>query len=132
MLPKVSAALSRFVTPIQTSSPGSSARERAFVPAQGKVLPFKDQADGQSGRQESGKRELEPSQPASSPEEKPPTLEEIRTDLGSAFLQLIASLKQHRASIFKWIGYRGYQLGLRATKRTGRLRKGAMLDVRVD
>ena len=103
------------------------------MPAQGKVLPFKDQADGQSGRQESGKREPEEAQPVTSQsEEKPPTLEEIRTDLGSAFLQLIASLKQHRASIFKWIGYRGYQLGLRATKRTGRLRKGAMLDVRVD
>jgi hypothetical protein len=56
----------------------------------------------------------------------------FRLELGSSFLSLFASLRANSGSIFRWIGMNGYRLGMRATGRGGRLRKGAMLDVKAD
>jgi hypothetical protein len=52
--------------------------------------------------------------------------------VSSVFLQLLSTLRQHRSSIVKCLGIRGYQSGAKSKKRAGRLAKGAMLDVKAD
>ena len=129
MLPKVSAALSKFVSPIQTSSGSSSAHQKEFVRTQ----PGQQRRPS-GGRPDSGRGSQQShAAPKALPAEEAPEAAPVShpgTTSGSVFLQLISTLKQRHDNILRWLGVRGYQAGVRSRKRSGR--KGAMLDVRVD
>jgi len=135
VLPRVSAALSRFIQPV------SSSAERESVRA-------KEKEEGQEFQRfnpHSRKKPQAPQEPLSDEEKKdplpPPSLRlaerpsRPQGGVTAAFLDIFRTLRSQRQSLVRWLGHRSYgnqKQASAATERPGRLKKGAILDQKAE
>lgn len=128
MLPKVSAALSRFITPIV-----SSAKKSEQTPLQEREnrkefqrfkpeLKLVDQPIEPEARAASDQTNL----PA--PLSKNASLQKV----GSPFLALIMGLQNQRNTVFRWLGLKRYAGLAKSLKKSHGFKRGTMLDQKVE
>ena len=138
MLPRITAALSEFVSPI--------ARGTQAVQA-GTASQFKRfEETPHSGSKEKQQRPPEPKSEAPpdqlAPEAARPLAEVIpiraapealkESGLASTLIQLMALFKEHRATLIRALGLRTYAVAERRQRKSLSSRKGAILDRRAE
>lgn len=131
VLPKVSAALSKFITPVASStSQQQSRRDFERDPKRRRGLATR------SGTPSSPAEEAPPPpdgefHPFVPPSEPPPKAEEPPLTPGQTLLQLFAALRLKRglSKIFVALAYRATS---RSQKASGRVRKGTVLDQKAE
>ena len=143
VLPRVSAALAQFIAPISTptaskkeASPQTGSFER-FSPPPKENQSFRNpNSSKHSPPQENGgeRRENQQNLGKESPQAQviplhsnSPT-KELPPGISTALLQLMHVLKNQRTAILRWIGVDIYQSAPRLQKKSGRARKGTILD----
>jgi hypothetical protein len=125
VLPRVSAALAQFISPIASSGKQSVSSQPGFErfhkdrpPSEGhpqpqpqlaKIIPF--------DRGEAAKAAPGANVPAG---------------ISQALLQLIQLFQEPGSTLKRWIGAGAYQRAIRQQKKTGRIRKGAILDEKAE
>lgn len=131
MLPRVSAALGKFLTPIASTSASPNTQQE-----QGK--------NGDQSASQKKKRHLEPvpsptlrtpvqtgahtqsSVSASSQETKLPQVHAM--PLSTAFLNIFSFLRKQTLPFIKWLGLEAYRFGINQGRRSGKFKKGAIVD----
>jgi hypothetical protein len=130
VLPRISAALSKFIAPISSTA------------AQLQIKPHKD--DGfrrHSDPNRHAKKDHKP--PQKQPEEAPPDnvtelhparplLTNSNTGVTQALLKLLAKLQIQRGIFSRWFGPKTYETAIKNQKQSGKFRKGAMLDTKAE
>ena len=147
MLPRVSLALLKFVSPVPTRPQG---------PNTGAAAPFERFSDGSEGSGQSdssGHREGRSPQlravPGGRNETAPPGGDSERSSalltlvssqappgtvpsVATAFLDLFQLVRRQRGNLIRWTGVKQYREAVKAFGRTLRVRKGAMLDQKAE
>lgn len=145
VIPRVSAALKKSITPIATAqTPQSSVKDRQdfqrYRSPPKKEDPNPDQNKQQEERENPAKLQVvktstaslgSESEPESVPQkdESPP---EARVGIASAFFQVIGLLQLKKGNLIRWFGSQTYQTGIRKQKKGGTIKKGTMLDHKVE
>jgi hypothetical protein len=132
MLPRVTAALGKFLTPIVSSS------ENVNVGQKGAGFQrFKTEKQDQKKHDKGG-------HPPSKPELKlvPPTEEKISSETelqptprpvaAVPLLYILNLINLSNRTLRNWFGLRAYQIGLRTYRKSGKARKGAMFDQKIE
>ena len=143
MLPRVSIALLKFVTPVPTRPQGQkSGGGGAFERFSAQSGQPDSSGGGQSGEDRSSRlraipgggegRSTSPSEPS------PLTLVSSLAPPGSvpsvatAFLDLFQFVRRQRGDLIRWTGVKNYREAVKAFSRTLKVRKGAMLDQKAE
>jgi hypothetical protein len=141
VLPRVSAALAQFISPIAASGKQSVASQKGFdrfTPPQGKK---REQSQQDPSQQNPGSEQNAPQakiipfpskESAAKPNSQAPGTSTIPAGISQALLQLMNLFHEQGAAIRRWIGTGAYQLAARQQKKTGRIRKGTILDERAE
>jgi hypothetical protein len=126
LLPRVTAAITQFIKPIASAAKRTAIQDR----------PERDSQNQGFQRQSKAKLTLVTSNPAAPLQPTLPTQSSPRAltplSVTQTFLQIVAFLKQGKGSILKWMGPRAYRATLQSQKKTGRFRKGAMINIKVE
>lgn len=126
MLPRVSAALAKFLSPV-TSSPSKSSPLTENGESEEK--PFKRFKKEEDSKSESKQKK--------DPQKKDrPTLklvsppEPLKPDQSSGqnFLQLFSAFQEQKATLIRWLGTRTYTQTSKEISAKGKFRKGSMFD----
>lgn len=119
MLPRVSAALSKFLSPItQPVEHKNSEKEQP----EKKFQMFSSKKKKKEDSNQEPHLKL-----VQSPEQKKVALEE-----SPAFVQLFVQFEEQRQSITKGLGPEKYKTAIKTGKKAGRLKKGTMMDDKAD
>jgi hypothetical protein len=137
VLPRVSAALAQFIAPIAASAKQGVGSQKGFErftpPHQGKKQgnAGTNQEQGQPSHQAkvipfptTEKAMVASPQPAASAS--------VPAGISQALLQLMNLFQEQGSAIRRWLGTNAYQLAARQQKKTGRIRKGAVLDQKAE
>lgn len=131
MLPKVSAALSKFVPPIAASSRQTAVgdeeeeKRRSFQ-------RFKDQEKKHEPEPEPPPKPDLPPLRLVEEHEQPPSPETPGLSVAQHFLHLLSRFNERRGILFRWFGQQSYLAAEHQQKKSVRLRKGIMLDEKID
>jgi hypothetical protein len=139
VLPRVSAALAQFISPISTSATSSASQQKSSE-KQGKIPAF--ERFHRKGREGGSSSPENPDTPQEGPGAKvialplaPKSNATANTDpkplpsgISQALLQLMNSLQEQRFSFLRWFAVGVYQMSARQQKKNGRVRKGTIID----
>ncbi len=136
MLPRVSAALAQFIAPISVSTKqvtsnktagdhpafqrfGKKKRKKDGEASAGEASTDDDQS--QDDHKETALAKVIPLRSHSPPADQP-------AGITYALLQLMNLLQTQRATVMRWLASTSYQISARQQKKTGKCRKGTILD----
>ena len=123
VLPRVGAALAHFIAPLVSSDGQSAVRQRE----EAAFRKFKKPPNEKSPEQNPQSSEERPS-PSQVPYLKIVSKDQRQASVTASFLEIFEKLSFSRASLGRWFGIRAYLSTLRNQRKTGRFKKGAMLD----
>jgi hypothetical protein len=133
VLPRIGAALAEFIAPIATSSSkqatAQSHEKRAFQRWKRENPNQKEQGPSQQPPEQQDKKQdttLAKVIPLHAPEQK--SASGAPPGITTALFQLMAVLKEQRATVMRWLGSSAYDSAARTQKKNGRCRKGTILD----
>lgn len=138
MLPRVSAALAQFISPIAVSGKQSVSSHKGFEhfaqPQTGKKREQAREEPKQEQQLSQAKAKIIPfpvkdAVQATSP---PPSATSIPSGITQALLQLMNLFHEQGSTVRRWIGTGAYQLAARQQKKSGRIRKGTILDEKAE
>ena len=138
MLPRVSAMIAQLIAPITMSAASQQQASHGQKPFERFVADSKRHNSGKGNEQEN-KKEDSPQKPLapvvpirSQLPEVTPEPAPLPAGVSLALFQMMAVLKEQRASILRWIGVSMYQAAPRLQKKNGRVRKGTIIDRRAE
>jgi hypothetical protein len=127
LLPRINAALAQFVAPV-SSSTDKRVQKRDDSAAGGfERHSKKDFKDFKSPAMPEDPAPLPPPQLAIVP-----PLATNKPNVGHTLIHLLDLLQRQRQNLVKWLGQKSYRTAMRNQRKTGKSRKGAMLDVKVE
>jgi hypothetical protein len=124
VLPRVSAALSRFIAPVASTD--------AQLPSRRPPAPPALDAFRRETQHERAPSKDKPETPLRLVSSTPPSAENKVGSVALAFVQIFQMLRQGRGHLSRWLGNHSYQMAIRRQKKIGKFRKGTMLDQKAE
>lgn len=134
IIPKVSAALTQFITPISTSrkKPFVSARQKSGGFERQKGQDFEKHSSAQHQNSIAATEEQKTEEVIAQPIASPIASQHQILSVAHSFLQLLGVFRKQQGTLLRWLGAKAYYTSISYQKSSSKFRKGAMLDEKVE
>ncbi len=131
MLARVAVALSRFVSPITASDSQNCIKQKEEKERPSEKKSGKREDEQPRLRLVKPDEDKHPQRPPPEPDTKPPP-EKATALSDQPFLQLFSLIQDKSGAISRWLGLQAYHQSLQKQRRSTRIRRGTMLDRKIE